>query len=338
MHTLRGLLAAPLDPTRVEATSYPWWFILDPRCISGRLHDKEGTINAIGMSAVTGPFFSRETATEFLSATRYNFGKNAVVWCASGCHSKDYKALLDLAKAEPKPRLESGIIASRETVERMAAAEASKATIRVPFPEGTVFPVFVKIEHFRVFVEQGYFGNIGLGTVDSMIRGGARFVRFDGPGSPIRAFFDRPADAPLFLPPEPKVYGKPVQEDTMRVMETIHEVSVTTEDFFTASFNAIQERAHANAKAKGWHEEDRNEGELIALEHSELSECLEALRHGNPPSEHIPEFTGAEEELADVVIRIMDHAAAKGHRVAEAIIAKMAFNAKRPVRHGGKRF
>lgn len=72
--------------------------------------------------------------------------------------------------------------------------------------------------------------------------------------------------------------------------------------------------------------------------HSELSEALESLRHGNPPSDHIPEFSGVEEELADCIIRIMDYGLAKGHRVAEALAAKIAFNRTRPHMHGGKRF
>ena len=47
----------------------------------------------------------------------------------------------------------------------------------------------------------------------------------------------------------------------------------------------------------------------------ELSEALEGLRHGNPPSDHIPQFSSVEEEFADVIIRIMDHARARGFRV-----------------------
>ncbi|MCK5611122.1 hypothetical protein KAR91_55125 [Candidatus Pacearchaeota archaeon] len=92
------------------------------------------------------------------------------------------------------------------------------------------------------------------------------------------------------------------------------------------------------AVEKGWWKGDRNEGEIIALIHSELSEGLEALRHGNPPSNHIPEFSGIEEEFADVVIRIMDMQIAKGWRIGEAIAAKIAFNRNRPYKHGGKRF
>lgn len=56
-------------------------------------------------------------------------------------------------------------------------------------------------------------------------------------------------------------------------------------------------------------------GELIALMHSELSEALEAARHGNPPDDKIPEFTGLEAELGDTVIRIMDFAQKRGLRV-----------------------
>lgn len=72
--------------------------------------------------------------------------------------------------------------------------------------------------------------------------------------------------------------------------------------------------------------------------HSELSEALEALRHGNKPDDHIPEFSGVEAELADVVIRILDYAEARGLRLAEAIEAKILYNSTRPRRHGGKKF
>ena len=55
-------------------------------------------------------------------------------------------------------------------------------------------------------------------------------------------------------------------------------------------------------------------------------------------SDHIPEFKGVEEELADAIIRIMNIAERMDLRVAEAMIAKQAFNAARPFKHGGKRF
>lgn len=93
---------------------------------------------------------------------------------------------------------------------------------------------------------------------------------------------------------------------------------------------------HYTAVSKGFWEDgdERNNGELLCLVHSEVSEALEALRHGNPPDEKISEFSSVEAELADVVIRVMDLAHARGWRVAQAVEAKMKFNNSRPYKHG----
>ncbi len=107
---------------------------------------------------------------------------------------------------------------------------------------------------------------------------------------------------------------------------------------FVQEFNRLQNQANAIAVAKGWWKEPREDGTLIALMHAELSEALEYLRHDNPPSDHIPEFSGVEEEFADVIIRIMDLAGRHGWRVGEAIVAKMVFNNGREYKHGGKGF
>jgi hypothetical protein len=107
---------------------------------------------------------------------------------------------------------------------------------------------------------------------------------------------------------------------------------------FKATMAACQYAIHENAKAKGWWETDRNDGELIALCHSELSEMLEGLRFGNPESGKVRGFTSAEEEAADVVIRLMDMCERRGWDLAGAILAKMEFNAGRSYKHGGKAF
>ena len=108
-------------------------------------------------------------------------------------------------------------------------------------------------------------------------------------------------------------------------------------DAFVLAFNEVAQEVHQTAIDKGWWEGPRNEAELIALIHSELSEGLEAVRKGLR-SDHIPEYLGIEEELADVIIRLMDYANAFGYRVAEAVVDKMRYNEGREYRHGNKKY
>lgn len=103
--------------------------------------------------------------------------------------------------------------------------------------------------------------------------------------------------------------------------------------------NALAMEVHqVNVDHGFWDNGPTNDCEKIVLMHSELSECIESIRHGDPPSDHIPEFKGSEEELADVVIRIVDYCYHTNRRLPEAIEAKLAFNKNRPFRHGGKKF
>ena len=93
------------------------------------------------------------------------------------------------------------------------------------------------------------------------------------------------------------------------------------------NLNDQAQQIHANAKAKGFWDEPRNTGEIFMLIVSELAEALEAHRKGKRADmvRFQAEYTGAndqgmiaflqrvkdsvEDEIADVVIRILDFCA-----------------------------
>lgn len=95
------------------------------------------------------------------------------------------------------------------------------------------------------------------------------------------------------------------------------------------SITELIKQCHETARQKGWWEQERNHGELIALMHSELSEALEAMR-ANGTKDQIAE------ELADCCIRIFDYCGAYDIDLGETLRKKMAFNKTRPYRHGKK--
>lgn len=98
----------------------------------------------------------------------------------------------------------------------------------------------------------------------------------------------------------------------------------------TISINQLCQEAFETAKSKGWHDETRETGTLLALIHSEVSEALEADRKGDQEN-----FA---EELADVCIRIFDLCGSKGIDLENAIVDKMNRNKGRSYKHGNKAY
>jgi NTP pyrophosphatase (non-canonical NTP hydrolase) len=94
--------------------------------------------------------------------------------------------------------------------------------------------------------------------------------------------------------------------------------------------NQLCKEAYKTAKSKGWHDEPRETGTLLALIHSEVSEALEADRKGDQEN-----FA---EELADTCIRIFDLCGAKEIDLEKAILEKMERNKARSFKHGGKAY
>ena len=131
---------------------------------------------------------------------------------------------------------------------------------------------------------------------------------------------------------------KPGLNETSTIERIIHR----DEPDFIEFFDTFQSLSHQIAQAKGWWGPNGNEKksfpEFIALCHSELSEALEWNRGDDDKSDHIKDFTGTEEELADVIIRIMDWAAGNNLDISGAVVAKLVYNLKREHRHGGKKF
>jgi NTP pyrophosphatase (non-canonical NTP hydrolase) len=126
------------------------------------------------------------------------------------------------------------------------------------------------------------------------------------------------------------------------------------------TINDMRDKAYANSKSKGFHDEPVEFGTRLALIHSEVSEALEAHRKGGSLSNledfklnydwrlrngedeatafkmafenHIKDSVG--DELSDAMIRIGDLTGLMKIDIQEHVRLKMRYNSMRPHKHG----
>jgi len=94
------------------------------------------------------------------------------------------------------------------------------------------------------------------------------------------------------------------------------------------NLNKLAEHCYNEAKQAGWHDTPREDGTMLALIHSEISEALEGLRK-NQMDDHLPHRPMSEVELADALIRILDFAGMKGYDLGGAVREKLDYNRTR---------
>ena len=117
------------------------------------------------------------------------------------------------------------------------------------------------------------------------------------------------------------------------------------------TINQIASEIHMLAWEKGWHSENETEDHFIERAcnnlHDEVSELHEAWRNNKlrqlcdkaekMKAAGINPLTCIEEEMADIVIRVLDNAMRLHVDIQSAVERKHLFNTTRPFRHGGKR-
>ena len=110
------------------------------------------------------------------------------------------------------------------------------------------------------------------------------------------------------------------------------EIDIAQSGFLKELGTTINEINRANGwkvcTPDDWNDDYKVPG-VLALIHSEVSEAMEGFRAGDKHN--------FEEELADVLIRVLDCASGLGFDMDAAVSNKLEANRTRGYRHGGKR-
>ena len=101
-----------------------------------------------------------------------------------------------------------------------------------------------------------------------------------------------------------------------------------SEEKITTDLRDMQAQVRQVNEANGWFDRDRDFAIDIALLHSEVTEAFEGYRNGD--------HCNVDEELADVLIRLLDTAERFSTDLPSEVAKKLEKNRQRGYRHGGK--
>ena len=173
------------------------------------------------------------------------------------------------------------------------------------------------------------------------------------------ALFSRPKKAEPAPAPQPQraSYGEVDARNGIPIPLACQAPVELDHELITKALDQIGQEAHRHARSAGWwaHLDVHNPEHLwlkISLVAEELGEVSRALREGRLTTTkrlatkqetekdgiYEAEQAGADDEIADIVLRCADACTAANLDLGGAIIRKLYKNRRRPFAHGGRRF